>query len=52
MESLKTAVLGAALVLLGTTASAHHAFSAEFDAEQPVTLQGSVALVQVVAAGT
>ena len=46
MESLKTAVLGAALVLLGTTASAHHAFSAEFDAEQPVTLQGSVTKVE------
>jgi hypothetical protein len=33
-------------MVLGATTSAHHAFSAEFDASQPVTLRGTVTKVQ------
>lgn len=35
-------VLGACLLLAGGPASAHHAFSAEFDASKPVVLRGKV----------
>jgi hypothetical protein len=33
---------GAALLLTAATTSAHHAFSAEFDADKPVKLKGTV----------
>jgi len=35
-------------VLAAATASAHHAFSAEFDAKMPVTLQGTVTRIEMV----
>jgi hypothetical protein len=34
------------LVLTSTPVRAHHAFSAEFDANQPITLRGTVARVE------
>ena len=38
------AIVGASLVLAGTagSASAHHAFAAEFDADRPVQFEGTV----------
>ena len=42
---MRWAVLGL-LVALVIPASAHHAFSAEFDADAPVTLQGKVTRLQ------
>ena len=41
---LSVAVLGGALMLAGAipAAMAHHSFAAEFDAEQPVTLKGTI----------
>lgn len=35
-------VLGACLLLVGGVASAHHAFSSEFDASKPIILKGKV----------
>lgn len=43
--------LGATVVLVvlaAATVSAHHAFSAEFDAKMPVTLQGTVTRIEMV----
>jgi hypothetical protein len=40
------AVVSVSLLLTATRASAHHAFSAEFDANQPITLKGTVARVE------
>jgi hypothetical protein len=37
---------GAAIVLAGASVAAHHSFSAEFDANQPVQLRGTVAKVE------
>ena len=43
MRKIVAAVLvGASLIGLAGRASAHHAFSAEFDANRPVKLQGTV----------
>jgi len=45
METRSTfAALAGALLLsaAGQTASAHHSFAAEFDADQPVTLRGTI----------
>ena len=43
MRKLATVVgTGVVVLLVGGTAWAHHAFSAEFDAKKPVKLQGTV----------
>lgn len=46
MQALITAALGGALLALAMPASAHHAFAAEFDADQPVTLHGKITRVE------
>jgi hypothetical protein len=39
---MKTVFVVVGLLAVGVTASAHHAFSSEFDAKKPVTLKGTV----------
>ncbi len=46
MNLPKVRVVACSLVLLGEPIHAHHAFSAVFDANQPVTLNGSVTKVE------
>jgi hypothetical protein len=41
-----SATLGSACLTLVGTTRAHHAFSAEFDANQPVTLRGTITSVE------
>jgi hypothetical protein len=41
-NELFVVLLGVGLCAAGAAASAHHAFSAEFDAQKPVTLKGTV----------
>ena len=40
------AILGCAWLALSAPARAHHAFSTEFDANQPVTLRGTITSVE------
>ena len=42
------AIVGAALILAGTPAQAHHAFAAEFDAKKPVHLEGVISKVELI----
>ncbi len=42
LKRLAIAGVGVASLLIGGTAWAHHAFSAEFDAKKPIKLQGTV----------
>jgi Family of unknown function (DUF6152) len=48
MDRSSLGVVVAWAFLCGTSASAHHAFSAEFDAKMPVTLQGVVTRIEMV----
>ena len=41
-----TTVIGVALLMSTVPVNAHHAFSAEFDAQRPVTLRGTVVKVE------
>ena len=41
-----TTLAVAAMVLVAARAQAHHAFAAEFDAKQPITLRGTVTRVE------
>jgi hypothetical protein len=43
---LAAGIVGAGLLLGAATAKAHHAFSAEFDANSPIKLEGTVAKVE------
>jgi hypothetical protein len=43
---LAAGIVSAGLLLGATTARAHHAFSAEFDANSPIKLEGTVAKVE------
>ena len=43
-----TVVSGAAWLLAGLAAYAHHAFSTEFDAKRPISLQGKVTKVELI----
>jgi hypothetical protein len=46
MKTLAAGITGAGLLLTGTLALAHHAFSAEFDANAPIKLEGTVAKME------
>ena len=46
MRKLITVVMGVSVLLAGVPVVAHHAFSAEFDVESPVSLNGTVTRVE------
>ncbi len=48
MDRSSLGVVVVCAFLCGASASAHHAFSAEFDAKMPVTLQGVVTRIEMV----
>jgi hypothetical protein len=39
---MKTIIVVAALVLIGSSAAAHHSFDAEYDSKKPITVTGFV----------
>jgi hypothetical protein len=45
-HALRLLILGGCLLAAAAPAIAHHAFSAEFDANQPVTIRGKVTRIQ------
>jgi hypothetical protein len=48
MRSLVCVATVAGLALASATARAHHSFAAEYDANQPITLQGQIARIDLV----
>lgn len=46
LKKLAAGIAGAGLLLAGTPVLAHHAFSAEFDANAPIKLEGTVAKME------
>jgi hypothetical protein len=46
LKTLAAGITGAGLLLTGAQALAHHAFSAEFDANAPIKLEGTVAKME------
>jgi len=46
MTAKRSMVIVVTALLVPTAASAHHAFAAEFDAQQPITLRGKVTRVE------
>ncbi len=46
LRKLAAGITGAGLLLTGTPALTHHAFSAEFDANAPIRLEGTVARME------
>lgn len=47
-RKLVVTVVGLGLLLAATSAFAHHAFTAEFDAKKPLKLRGTVAKVELI----
>ena len=45
-HALRLLILGGSFLVAAAPAVAHHAFSAEFDAKQPITLRGKVTKIQ------
>ena len=48
MRSVLLAAVVSAGLITGSTTSAHHSFAAEYDAKKPISLSGSIALVDFV----
>ena len=47
-HTLTLAIVALAALLGGVPARAHHSFAAEYDANQPITLQGQIARIDLV----